>query len=122
MTPNDKGLEAASRAYCKVIGLAYDDLSPVLAVKRDEAMRAAITAYQAEAWQPIETAPKERGAKILGWCVYPAGAEVRLCQNAPAYTSAPGSTRWEAYGMAQQVTHWQPLPPAPKATPARSQP
>lgn len=64
-------------------------------------------------WQPIETAPTERGAKILGWCVYPAGAEVRLCQNVPAYTARAGATSWDAHGCIQKVTHWMPLPAPP---------
>lgn len=65
------------------------------------------------AWQPIETAPTARGVKILAWCVFPAGAEVRLCQNLSAYRSPPGTTSWEAYGMAQKCTHWMPLPAPP---------
>lgn len=118
MTHDEKIVEAVATAEVRYDG--YEDLLCLSRTMRERYLdraRAAITAFQAEAWQPIETAPKERGAKILGWCVYPAGAEVRLCQNAPAYTSVPGATRWEAYGMSQQVTHWQPLPPAPKATP-----
>lgn len=64
-------------------------------------------------WQPIETAPNERGAKILGWCVFPAGAEVRFCENRRPFVGSKEAV-WEAYGLPQKVTHWMPLPPPPE--------
>lgn len=64
-------------------------------------------------WRDMSTAPVERGARILGWCVYPAGAECRIVVNSPPYMSPKGAIRWEAYGISQNVTHWMPLPPKP---------
>lgn len=54
-------------------------------------------------WQPIGTAPKNRS--VVGWCVFPAGAEDRI-------------VRWfkdafYAYGVRQDVTHWMERPRAP---------
>lgn len=61
-------------------------------------------------WQPIETAPRDAWAKILGWCVFPSGAEVRLCQRKPSF----GGHQWMALGCSQNVTHWMPLPSPPQ--------
>lgn len=47
MQIDEKALEDASRAYCEVIRLNYDGLPAQLAAARDEAMRAAILAYEA---------------------------------------------------------------------------
>lgn len=65
-------------------------------------------------WKPIETAPSERGSRILGWCKFPAGEEARIITNSPSYLADPGSVRWEAYGCEQDATHWMPLPEPPK--------
>jgi hypothetical protein len=54
-------------------------------------------------WQPIDTAPQE--GRILGWCVYPAGAEVRTCNWRKG--------AWEFHGVNQNVTHWLPVPEGP---------
>lgn len=64
-------------------------------------------------WKPIDTAPKARGTRIIGWCKFPAGQEVRIIENSPAYMSDPEAVLWEAYGCPQDVTHWMPLPDAP---------
>jgi hypothetical protein len=68
-------------------------------------------------WQDIRTAPTCRGARIIGWCTYPAGAEARIVQNAPAYLEPPDATRWDFGGLTQTVTHWMPLPPPPSKGP-----
>ena len=62
---------------------------------------------QREGWRPISEAPTEPWAKALGWCVFTAGAEVRLIQRDHRGV-------WTAYGAAQSPTHWQPLPHPPK--------
>lgn len=40
-------------------------------------------------WQPIETAPRKHGERIIGWCVFPAGAEWR---EVKCYTLSTGQT------------------------------
>jgi len=55
--------------------------------------------------RPIAAVPP-RLDRILGWCVFPAGAEWRECTRHGA--------RWKARGCAQEVTMWLPIPPAPE--------
>lgn len=59
-------------------------------------------------WRTIESAPKDAYAKVLGWCVFLAGAECRLVQR-----NHDGA--WIAFGVSQNVTHWMPLPDGPTA-------
>lgn len=70
---------------------------------------AAITAYEAAQWQPIETAPKD-GTPILA---YEPG-EVPCVVQALRYN---GHLIWQAccYDMEglNKPTHWRPLPPPP---------
>ncbi len=63
-------------------------------------------------WQPIETAPKDRWSRVLGWCVFPAGAEVRIVTLA-GFCHATGAAQWRAHDITQSVTHWMALPPPP---------
>lgn len=70
MQIDEKALEDASRAYCDVIRLNYEGLSAQLVAKRDEAMRAAILAYEsakqkgeAEGWVLV---PREPMPEMLG--------------------------------------------------------
>lgn len=101
---------------------------------RDEA-RAAIAAYQAEAWQPIETAPRD-GTPIIGafwsirWADSHRRGEICRCWYQPEFdafisscrqmTMAPGYTingkTSELHSpVIEPVTHWMPLPsPPPK--------
>jgi hypothetical protein len=60
------------------------------------------------AWQPIETAPRD-GSRFLGWCAVPIGEEPRIV------TWTRGA--FYAYGVQQNVTHWQPLPGSPISRP-----
>lgn len=69
-----------------------------------------------DGWQEMSSAPRHRGAKILGWCVFAAGAEVRLCQNEPPYLNEGPEPFWYAYGCRQNVILWQPLPNPPSTT------
>lgn len=56
-----------------------------------------------EGWRPIAEAPDTPWLKIIGWCVFPAGAEARYCQR--EYDG-----RWIALGVTQNVTHFKPWP------------
>lgn len=63
----------------------------------------------AQAWQPIETAPKD-GTRVLVYCRY-AG---RLVAGAEWRHSEPRAIQWEAVnGVIVTPTHWMPLPAAP---------
>lgn len=85
--------------------------------------RAAITAYQLEAWQDISTAPKDFVTDIDIW----ANGErlTDCCWMRPTY--GPKEYAWcryayddcdgPVYNEVRGATHWMPLPPAPKATP-----
>lgn len=60
-------------------------------------------------WQPIETAPKDAGTRIIAWCVYPAGAEARVVT---AYKcSCCQHVVWKCWDIIQNPTHWMPLEP-----------
>lgn len=102
---DEKIVEAVARAIARDI----EDERFWNAPGFQHAARAAITAYQAEAWQPIATAPRD-GTKVL---LYPS----------PYYASI-GSVGWFAKrakewayegetGTGCEPTHWQPLPPPP---------
>jgi hypothetical protein len=71
----------------------------------------------AEAWQPIETAPNIRGVRIIGWCVFPAGAEAREVKGYIPLDRMEDAVKWFYGSVLQNVTHWMPLPPPPKGTP-----
>jgi len=60
-------------------------------------------------WRPVETAPKD--ARILAWCIFPAGGEVRFVTWRSDYYNGA----WMAYGCPQEVTHWMPVPPPPNS-------
>lgn len=71
-----------------------------------EANAAEYDKAQGGGWRPIDSAPNKPYDKFLGWCVYPAGAEVRFIER-------DRQGRPTSYGMVQSVTLWQPLPPPP---------
>lgn len=92
--------------------------------------RRAQTAPGAEAWQPIETAPKD-GSIFLCWVnaerhsesddgsTYSADAsEIDFCQWRADSTAPAGGYHMNMMGGIgdyQEVTHWQPLPAPPAA-------
>jgi hypothetical protein len=72
-----------------------------------------------EAWQPIETAPKDNTPHIRGLWVYARGTRLALYWDAVAgYTTDDGQfvtlsaddTGWDA----DDYTHWMPMPAPPK--------
>lgn len=86
------------------------DAAQALAEAIDSSIRASETV-----WKDIATAPRDVGATIVGWCVYPAGAEPRICRFERSYfPKTPNEGSWWAYGISQTVTHWMPLPSPPK--------
>lgn len=141
----DKAVEATAKAMCD------DDLWPgawieTIEVVRDAWMRrarAAVAAYEAAMWQPIETAPRD-GMPIDLWIIPPSNSGPR---DFPIYIGAHASrttdatpcyrTAWESCGRtitgrrfydddgdqcldpddtserATRATHWRPLPPPP---------
>ena len=64
-------------------------------------------------WQPIETAPRKRGERIIGWCTFPAGAEAREIKCFIPFDLPSAKPMWFYEGVKQTVTHWQPLPGPP---------
>jgi hypothetical protein len=83
------------------------------------ALSAALTASQAETaadWQLIETAPNIRGVRIIGWCVFPLGAEAREVKGYIPL-DREDAVQWFYGSVLQNVTHWMPLPPPPKGSP-----
>lgn len=103
---DDKIVEAVAQAYAQAVGWQIFDAEHL------KGIRAAITAYQAEAWQDISTADK--GA---GWVLLFSTSEGQdVGRWEPTYgedgdwMDAQGYTIWN-------VTHWHPLPPPPKASP-----
>ena len=65
-------------------------------------------------WQPIETAPRERGKRIIGWCTFPAGAEAREIKCFIWLDRPNAEPMWLYYGISQTVTHWMPMPEPPQ--------
>lgn len=71
-------------------------------------------------WKPIETAPKD-GTVVLG-CHFSygdrndLGAHPRAVRFQAFHPNAPGKACWRnMYGHKEQhLTHWMPLPEAPK--------
>jgi len=74
---------------------------------------AAIAAYEAAQWQPIDSAPKDGTRVLLRW----PGAIVSAvwigleCGWYPEFTLEPAGER--TLGPAYGATHWRPLPPPP---------
>lgn len=73
----------------------------------------------AKAWQPIETAPRKRGERIIGWCVFPAGSEAREVKCFVPIGAPFDGPSWFYQGIKQNVTHWMPLPTPPADLAAR---
>ena len=59
-------------------------------------------------WQPIETAPKD-GTRVLTYCATTSFSNQRFDLMHFAW-------HWRSHcmGLANQPTHWMPLPPAPR--------
>lgn len=99
-----------------------DDILPVRAV--EEALTTIAkqeTDSVREAWQPIETAPKD-GTEILAWCVHPnAEYEGTIAEKSEwqgpvvAHWIDHNGGGWTWHGMLGRFTHWQPLPTPPAA-------
>lgn len=74
-----------------------------------EALREGAAPEGGDAWQPIETAPKDAGAgSILVYCA----------ERRNTYVAIWWGDRWTHFGggtLYETPTHWMPLPAAPKA-------
>ena len=117
MTHDEKIVEAVATAEVRYDG--YEDLLCLSRTMRERYLdraRAAITAYQAEAWQPIENAPKDGEIIIIT-----NGRWVEVTHWSVTDDQYPWVMLDPAIGingrMEDSPTHFQPLPPAPKATP-----
>lgn len=115
---------AALNARRAANGWAPTSLDKMLTPDREawiEDIRAAITAYQAEAWQPIETAPKDGSEIILGcagengWSgagFYHDGSQ---CKRSDGGWFGEDDRNNLLIAKDIDVTHWMPLPsPPPK--------
>ncbi len=74
--------------------------------------RAALAAPKAEAWQPIETAPKD-GTWVL---LYTASGIVEGCWSYGAWVNGPIYCTYDGAGgpaFESRPTHWMPIPPGP---------
>jgi hypothetical protein len=122
MDNDDKIVEAVARAiaehFHKEADFGMDGASAYAARPREfqETARAAITAYQAEAWQDISTAPKD-GTRFLatggglGSHIDFASYNDRVgCWNTTDFTLDDTDHEPEGYS---RPTRWQPLPNPP---------
>jgi hypothetical protein len=125
----DKQVEAALRAFTGGMMEDFDkDDAPFLG------MRAALAAAEAEAWQPIETAPRD-GTVVLIWVISKDGDNVCVPgiwdtqletlndSLPPEEYPDPGHWMIPMYGaknggwcddLYREPTHWRPIPSAPK--------
>jgi len=102
----DNSIEAAARAMCD------DELWPGAWIKTNEVeheawlrrARAAIAAYEAALWQPIETAPTDE-TPVLVWD----GRTVSEDIYAPSVRGRRGAKE----GHRISVTKWRHMPPPP---------
>ncbi len=70
--------------------------------RADKAETQLASARKALEWRTdFENAP----SPCIGWCVFPAGQEVRQIWRHPHLKD-----QWSAYGVTQEVKAWQPLP------------
>lgn len=121
---DDEAYREALDALWKVCGYSNDD--PIYAMFARFAENRAPSAEAKDAWQPIETAPKD-GITILVWCKY---ADAPMVGSFKDYGRGerfyPSTEGYEVgcgaycYGGSVQgerenePTHWMPLPEAPK--------
>lgn len=71
------------------------------------AIRAALTAYEAMQWQPIETAPRD-GTEVLIWN----GTNCDVAHA--AWFNDDGSPNWFNNDTTVEPTHWMPLSTPPQ--------
>lgn len=124
MTHDEKIVEAVARAIDTELEgpVANQDFARQLRQWElsQKLARAAITAYQAEAWQDISTAPKD-GSTFLAY-QDDDGVDFFHWQDFGPDSTAPKGWRDSFINVYSEEApnrpkFWQPLPPAPKATP-----
>jgi len=73
---------------------------------------AALSALQRDGWQPIETAPKNRGKHLQ---MFGDGPGIRQCQFIGCWWDDEHGGVWQETYSLQSVspTHWKPLDPPP---------
>lgn len=136
MTHDEKIVEAVgcSIFHAKPRNRIWDALPTEFKNQYRKQARAAITAFQAEAWHDISTAPKD-GAAIIGaffairWADSHRKRDIVRCWWQPEFeafisscrqmTMAPGyaingKTSELHSPVIEPITHWMPLPPEPR--------
>jgi hypothetical protein len=123
-------VEACIEAISEVVQ-KRDDLGYIHFAELAHAIRALLAQPHAcnasEAWQPIETAPKD-GSRCDVWAVYDNGMESRGCRYVDAQYREHENSWFDAYGnrldweeideddgikRGRKTTHWMPLPASP---------
>lgn len=98
----DKAIEAATQALKLYWSKGL--------VNFEDAAKAAIEAYEAVMWRPIEEAPKDGSSVLL---VINNKEVVDVVQGIGHWTTHNGGG-WTWYGIAGTPTHFRPLPTPPK--------
>ncbi len=106
---HDEGLQSSNGTLFR-----FDDRAAFFLSDIDrDAIRAAITAFQAEAWQPRATVPRD--AMVLVVCAASDKNHTFAGRRdvVPVYVDSDGNFDLNPENEFWEVTHWQPLPPAP---------
>lgn len=119
MTHDEKIVEAVACAifHARPRNRIWDALPNEFKNQYRKQARAAITAFQAEAWQPIETAPKDGTLILIG------GWEIYHPEESPEWVESLvhwNGVCWDAEGAPVPLPNcskWSPLPPNPPASP-----
>lgn len=120
-----KAIEEACRAFHTRLRPSLAGYHPSEVYRSEDAefvdaIRAAIAAYEAALWQPIDSAPKD--GKILVASPLFEGTTFIARYDDDRYANKP-RPYWSFVGQktttsrAGQPTHWRPLPPPPKGEP-----
>lgn len=112
----DPRVEAVADPICRMLGHGPIDRAPLMVADavRGKA-RELLAAADAAAWQPIETAPKDKQVLILragrvsiGWF-----NDTRYDRNPSPYWGGYDAAHYIRWARKTHPTHWQPLPPPP---------
>lgn len=113
-TLRDRLHEIAYRDEAKTVTVRTDDLKAVLAFLDAHTAAKPAPDAVADAWQPIETAPKD-GTWVLGFRPRIAVQDQIQCYcwNAFGCTDDLWVNATDTNDFDEQPTHWQPLPAPP---------
>ena len=98
-----------------------DRVSPPAWQSCERAARAAITAFQAEAWQPRATLPRDATISVVVAATDKNRTFAGRRDVLSVYIDSEGQFENDPENEFWEIVLWQPLPPAPKATPDRSE-